>query len=205
MTDPLKLLLCSNTSDRLLYKSPSKFPQSSFCYVNDYLWHRISYGIQFLTPQWVFGRLSSKSIIFLFSPQWTLLVVTLTIYLWKFLPNNVRRRYQFSHGVYDQVLFSPVEFILFTVMSSLSPLNGRNSELGGFSIGYVHITFELTDSQVSSFSQVGTTPYRYVQVITSERQGSESSNFQMVMSILPLNRRMPRSLPFMVLKLSSPV
>jgi len=28
----------------------------------------------------------------------------------------------------------------------LSPLNGRNSELGGFSIGYVHITSETTDN-----------------------------------------------------------
>jgi len=43
-------------------------------------------------------------------------------------------------------------------MSSLSPLNGRNLELGGFSIGYVHITSEPTDNKVSSSSPVGTTP-----------------------------------------------
>jgi len=41
--------------------------------------------------------------------------------------------------------YSPNRITLFTVMSSLSPLNGRNSELGGFSIGYIHITSELTD------------------------------------------------------------
>ena len=42
-------------------------------------------------------------------------------------------------------------------MSSLSPLNGKNPELGGFSIGYVQfITSEPTDNQVSSFSLVGT-------------------------------------------------
>ena len=45
----------------------------------------------------------------------------------------------------------------FTVMSSLSPLIGKNPELGGFSIGYVQfITSEPTDNQVSSFSPVGT-------------------------------------------------
>jgi len=43
-------------------------------------------------------------------------------------------------------------------MSSSSPLNGKNPKLGGFSIGYVHVTSELTDNQVSSFSPVGTTP-----------------------------------------------
>jgi len=42
-------------------------------------------------------------------------------------------------------------------MSSSSPLNGRNSELGSFSIGYVHVTSEPADSQVSSSSPVGTT------------------------------------------------
>jgi len=72
------------TSDNFLGNNPfpTESPQSSFCHVNDYLWHIISYGIHFLTPQWVSGRLSSKSIVSLFSPQWTFLVVTLTIYLW---------------------------------------------------------------------------------------------------------------------------
>jgi len=45
---------------------------------------------------------------------------------------------------------------IFTVTSSQQPLNGRNLELSGFSIGYVHITSELTDNQVSPFSPVGT-------------------------------------------------
>jgi len=40
----------------------------------------------------------------------------------------------------------------------MSPLNGRNLELGGLSIGYVYITSEPTDNQVSSFSPVGTIP-----------------------------------------------
>jgi len=31
-------------------------------------------------------------------------------------------------------------------MSSLSPLNDKNPELGGFSISYVHATSELTDN-----------------------------------------------------------
>jgi len=48
-------------------------------------------------------------------------------------------------------------YFILTVMSSMLPLNGRNPELGGFSIGYVHITSELTDNQVSSSSPVGTT------------------------------------------------
>jgi len=42
-------------------------------------------------------------------------------------------------------------------MFSLLPLNGKNTELGGFSIGYVNITPELTDNQVSLYSPVGTT------------------------------------------------
>ena len=116
-------------------------------------------GIQLLTPQWVFDRLSSKSTIFFSSPQWTLLVVTLTIHLWQFLPDYIRRQYQFSHGIYDQILFPPVKFFLFTIMSSSSPLNDRNPELGGFSISHVQsTTSELTDNQVSSSSPVGTTP-----------------------------------------------
>jgi len=41
-------------------------------------------------------------------------------------------------------------------MSSSSPLNSKHPELGGFSIGYIHVTSELTDNQVSSFSPVGT-------------------------------------------------
>jgi len=40
----------------------------------------------------------------------------------------------------------------------LPPLNGRNPELGSFSIGYAHIISELTDNQVSSLSPVGTIP-----------------------------------------------
>jgi len=47
-------------------------------------------------------------------------------------------------------------------MSSLSHLNGRNSELSGFSIGCVHISSELTDNQILSSSSVRITPYRYV-------------------------------------------
>ena len=49
-----------------------------------------------------------------------------------------------------------MEFFIFTVTSSLPPLNGKNPELGGFSIGYVHDTSEPTDNQVSSFSPVRT-------------------------------------------------
>ena len=45
---------------------PTESPQSSFCHVNDYLRYIISYEIHFHTPQWVSGRLPSKSIIFLF-------------------------------------------------------------------------------------------------------------------------------------------
>ena len=51
---------------------------------------------------------------------------------------------------------SPSGILSFTIMSSLSPLNSRNSELGGFSINYVHVTSEPTDNQVSSFSPVRT-------------------------------------------------
>jgi len=40
----------------------------------------------------------------------------------------------------------------------LSPLNDKNSELDGFSIGYVHVTFEPMDSRVSSSSPIGTSP-----------------------------------------------
>jgi len=170
MTGALKVLLCSNTSDRRLYKSHSKSPWSSLTY--NLLWD--SY---FLTPQRVSSRVSSKSIISLLSPQWTFLVVKLIIYLWQFLSNNIQRKFQFSHGVYDQVLFPPVEFFLFTVMSSLSPLNGRNPKLGGFSIGYVYITSELIDSQVSYSSPEGTTPLPLCPVAASEPQSSESSNF----------------------------
>jgi len=39
-----------------------------------------------------------------------------------------------------------VEFFLYTVMSSSSPLNSRNPEIGGFSIDYVHVTSEPTDN-----------------------------------------------------------
>jgi len=51
----------------------------------------------------------------------------------------------------------------------------------------VHIISELTDNQVSFSSPVGTPLCRYILFITSERQGSESGNSQLVMSILPLN------------------
>ena len=56
------------TSDNFLRNNsfPTESPRSSFCHVNDYLWHIISYGIHFLTPRWVFGRLPSKSIISLY-------------------------------------------------------------------------------------------------------------------------------------------
>ena len=81
-------------------------------------------------------------------------------------------------------------------MSSLSPLNARNFEFGGFSIGYIHVTSELTDSQVSSFNLVGLCLCHYVHFATSERQGTESGNSQSIIFILPLNWRMPTSLPF---------
>ena len=56
------------TSDNFLRNNlaPTESPQSSFCHVNGYLWYIISYGIHFLTPQCVSGRLPSKSIISLF-------------------------------------------------------------------------------------------------------------------------------------------
>jgi len=40
-------------------------------------------------------------------------------------------------------------------MSSLPPLNGRNSELGCFSIGHAHITSEPTNNQVSENTPKG--------------------------------------------------
>jgi len=43
-------------------------------------------------------------------------------------------------------------------MSSMLPLNGRNPELSSFAIGYVHVTSEPTDNQVSSSSPLWTTP-----------------------------------------------
>jgi len=52
--------------------------------------------------------------------------------------------------------YSPDGIISFTIMTSLSPKNDRNSELDSFSISYVHISSEPTDNQVSSFSPVGT-------------------------------------------------
>ena len=90
-------------------------------------------------------------------------------------------------------------------MSSSLPLNGRNPELGGFSIGYVHVTSESTNNQVSSFSPVGTDPLPLCPVRHLWTAGLWVWHFQSVMSTLPLNQRMSRSLPFMVLKLSSPV
>jgi len=80
-----------------------------------------------------------------------------------------------------------MKFFIFIVTSSLPPLNGKNPELGGFSIGYVHDTSELTDNQVSSSSPVGLYLCRHVQFASSELQYFESSNFQLIMSILPLN------------------
>ena len=89
-------------------------------------------------------------------------------------------------------------------MSSLLPLNGKNLELGGFSIGYVHITSEPTDNQVSSFSPVGTILYRYVQFATSERQGFElATPNQLCPYYLWTDGYLDLSL--MVLKLSCPV
>ena len=114
-----------------------------------------SYAIHFLTSQRVSDKLPSKSITTLFSPQWTFLVVTLTIYL--FLPNYFPRKYQFPHEVYDQVLFSQWNYF-FCRHVQLVTSEWQNSELGSFSIGYVHITSEPTDNQVSSSSPVGTIP-----------------------------------------------
>ena len=138
---------------------------------------------------------SPRSLLFPFScPQWIFLVVTLTIYLWQFLPNKIQRRHQFSHGVYDQVLFSLMGLFDFTVTYSQPPLNGENSELGGFSIDYVHDTSESTDNQVSSFSPVGTTPLPLCLVrhlLTIEVLSLVVS--QSVMFMLPLNRQITKS------------
>ena len=56
--------------------------------------------------------------------------------------------------------YFPNGIISFAIMSSLSSLNSRDLELGGFSIGYVHVTFELTDNQDSFSSPLETTPLR---------------------------------------------
>ena len=108
MTGAFKLLLCSNTSDILLYKSRSKSPRSSLTY--DLLWD--SY---FLTPQRVFGRLSSKFINSLPCPQWTLFVVMLTIYLWQFLPKIFEGDINFPRKGYDQTLFPLRELFLLSL------------------------------------------------------------------------------------------
>ena len=140
------------------YRTPTEF----FYHINDYLWYIISYEIHFLTPQRVSGRLLSKSIIFLSSPQWTLLAVTLTIHL-----NNTSLI--ISSKLHLKVVpispwnlwsnpISLMKFFIFTVTSSLPSLNGKNPKLGGFSIGYVHDTSELTDNQASSSSPVRTIP-----------------------------------------------
>jgi len=51
-----------------------------------------------------------------------------------------------------------VEFFIFFITSSSPPLNGKNPELDGFSISYVHDISEPTDNKVSSSSPVGTIP-----------------------------------------------
>jgi len=148
------------TSDNFLGNNifPTESPQSSFCHVNDHLWHIVSYGIHFLTPQRVSGRLPSKSIIFPFKSLMDSLGchinnTPLTISS-KLHPKEI----SIFHRIYDQTLFPSVEFFLFTIMSSLSHLNGRNPELDGFSIDYVHVTSQLIGNQVSSSSPLGTTP-----------------------------------------------
>jgi len=136
---------------------PAESPQSSFYHVNDYFWHIISYGIHFLTRQRVSSILPSKSIIFLSKslmhvPGCHINNIPLTIsFKWFFKEILIFPQNLWSNPI------SPSGITSFTVMSSLSPLNGRNSKLGGFSISYVHVTSELTDSQVSSSSPVGTT------------------------------------------------
>jgi len=115
-----------------------------------------SYGIHFLTPQWISNR-PPRVYDYPFQSLLDSSIVTLTIYLWQFLSNDSLGKHHCSYEIKNQITFRS-GITLFTVMSSLSLLNDRNSELGGFSIGYVYITSELTDSQVSFFSPVGTTP-----------------------------------------------
>ena len=51
-------------------------------------------------------------------------------------PKNIQRRYQ-SPTEFMIKHYFPHGVISFTVISNLSPLNGRNPEVGGFSISYV--------------------------------------------------------------------
>ena len=119
------------TSDNFLGNNlfPTESPQSSLTY-------NLSWDSYFLAPQRVFGRLSSKSIISksIISPMDFLGChvnnTPLTISY-----KTILRRYQFSTQFMMKTLIPPSGIISFAVMSSLSPLNGKNSELGGFSIG----------------------------------------------------------------------
>jgi len=106
----------------------------------------------------------------------------LTIYLWQFLPNNIRRRYQNPHVVNNQGWFPPVELFLCHHIQFVTS-EWQNPELGGFSISYVLVTSEPTDSQVSPFSPVGTISLsscpvcHHVQFVTSEWQNFELGGF----------------------------
>ena len=61
------MIISDNSLGNNLFLTES--PQSSFCLVNNCLWHIISYGIHFQTPQWVSSRLPSNLLFPFSSPQ----------------------------------------------------------------------------------------------------------------------------------------
>jgi len=60
-----------------------------------------------------------------------------------------------SYGIRNQILFPLGELLYYRHVQLV--ISDRNPEFDGFSIGYVHVTSEPTDSQVLSSNPVGTT------------------------------------------------
>jgi len=81
------------------------------------------------------------------------LVVKLILYLWQFLPKLLQGNAKFPTEC--QITFpSRITFLCRHVQFITS--EQQDYKLGGFSIGYVHVTSEPTDSQALSFNMVGT-------------------------------------------------
>ena len=132
------------------------------------------------------------------------LVVKLILYLWQFLPKLLQGNAKFPTEC--QITFpSRITFLCRHVQFITS--EQQDYKLGGFSIGYVHVTSEPTDSQALSFNMVGT-------ILFTVTSSSPPLNGRALSLVTP-SRLCPvyhiwtdRCLdlfPFMVLKLSCPV
>ena len=149
---------------------PTESPRS-------FLTYNLSWNSYFLAPQRVSSRLSSKSIFPFKSPIDFLGCHVNNIPLTT-SSKNIQRRNHFSTELIHISYFPPRKLFLWPSRPACHLWTVKILSLVVSQLVKSIITSELTDNQVLSFSPARTFLYRYVQFVTSEWQGSESSNSQ---------------------------